>query len=95
MVAPPKAPARVPTRVMLIWIVERKGVGSLARSRAVSAPELPSPAICWSLAFREDTTAISDMAKMPLAIISKIIIIISIVISLSGFNDAIDPRNTN
>jgi hypothetical protein len=79
IVAPPKAPARVPTKVMPIWIVERNSLGVFARSKAVFALLFPSSAICCSLDLREDTTAISDIAKMPLAIISKIIIKDSII----------------
>src|SRR5574343_1241861 len=60
------APLRMPTEVMPTWMVDRKLDCSLCSDSAASAPRLPSSARFWSLALREETTAISDMAKTPL-----------------------------
>src|SRR5574343_433040 len=64
--ASPMAPLKIPIEVMPTWIVDRKLEGSWCRDSAASAPRLPSSARFWSLALREETTAISDMAKTPL-----------------------------
>ena len=79
MVAPPKAPARTPTSVMPIWIVERNWLGELARSRATCAPGWPSSAFCCSRARRDATRAISDMASRPFTMIRATMMMISIV----------------
>ena len=65
-VAPEKAPAKMPIRVMPICTVERKLVGSSARRMARAAPRLPARAITSSRARRAETMASSDMAKKPL-----------------------------
>src|SRR5262245_31030395 len=80
-VAPLKAPARMPISVMPICTVERKRSGASASSRAARAPASLS-ARCCNRAFRDDTTAISDMAKTPLAISNRMMKIISTVESL-------------
>src|SRR5215218_2004372 len=63
--APEKAPARMPTRVMPIWTVERKRPGSSASLSAVLAPARPVSAIAFRRALRADTMASSDRANSP------------------------------
>ena len=57
---------RMPT-----WMVDRKPEGSLASASAVSAPGLPSSASFCRRDFREETMAISDIARTPLSRISN------------------------
>ena len=71
MVAPPKAPAKMPTSVIPTCTVERKRLGVLARESAVPAPLLPASAIWRRRARRAETTANSAMAKTPLRRISS------------------------
>ena len=63
--APPKAPATMPTRVMPICTVESMRPGSRASASARRAPRPPLRASASSRAGRAETTAISDMAKKP------------------------------
>src|SRR5437879_4538847 len=67
IVAPPNAPAVTPIKVMPIWTVERKRLGDRTSSSTVRARSSPSSARCLSRALRAETTAISVMAKGPLA----------------------------
>ena len=57
--------------------MERKGLGALAKSNAARALALPLLAKSCKCDLRAVTTAISDMAKMPFAMRSKKIAIIS------------------
>jgi hypothetical protein len=63
---PPTAPNKTLTSVIPICTVERKVVGFCASFRAAAALLLPSLANCCKRAFREETTAISDITNMPL-----------------------------
>src|SRR5829696_7784904 len=69
--APEKAPARMPTRVMPIWTVERNRPGSSASLRAVLAPARPVSAIVFRRALRADTMASSDRANSPFSRIRR------------------------
>src|SRR5215218_8703091 len=51
---------------MPICTVERKRFGESASSRATRAPLSPASTRCLSCALREETSAVSDMAKRPL-----------------------------
>src|SRR5829696_1868559 len=84
MVAPPKAPLRIPISVMPVCTVERKRVGFRASTSAVSAPLLPSSARCCSLTLRAETIAISAREKNPLVRMSRIRISISVVGTFIG-----------
>lgn len=68
--APPNAPARIPTRVIPIWTVERKRSGAAARSKATPAPRLPWSARACSRAGRAETTDSSEAANTPLIAIN-------------------------
>ena len=70
MVAPLKAPATMPTRVMPIWTVDSSRPGSPVRSSATRAPREPSRTICSSSGRLADTSASSDIARKPLSTIS-------------------------
>ena len=61
------APANSPISEMPSWTVGKNRLGSSARRKAAPAPERPSATSCFSRDLREDTTAISLMAKTPLA----------------------------
>ena len=64
-VASPKAPLVMPIKVIPTCIVERNKEGSFANASAASAPGRLSSAHCWRRALRDETTAISDIAKTP------------------------------
>jgi hypothetical protein len=51
---------------MPICTVERKRFGESASSSAARAPLSPASARCLRRALREETSAVSDMAKKPL-----------------------------
>ena len=76
-VKPPRIPTRVPNMTIPILTAERNRVGSFASSKATLAPDLPSFDNCCNLDFRDDVTAISEMARRPPIIMSEIIINIS------------------
>ena len=76
-VAPPNAPAKMPTSVMPICTVERKRLGASASSSATFARPLPWSARRRNRAFFEDTTAISAIAKTPFAISNRKMMAIS------------------
>ena len=63
---------------MKTCVVERNRSGLDARSRAVRAPDLPSSAICWSLVFRAETSAISAITNTPLMMINSRMTIIGV-----------------
>jgi hypothetical protein len=63
--APPKAPARMPTRVMPTCTVGRNRCGSSASAMAAAAPALPLRCIAASLVRRAETMANSLIAKAP------------------------------
>lgn len=67
IVAPPNAPARMPTSVMPIWTVDRKRLGSCANASAFAAAREPSSDNFCRRALREETTEISAIAKTPFA----------------------------
>jgi hypothetical protein len=75
-VAPPKAQARTPISEIPICTVERNRVGPSASSIAVRAPRSPASARCPRRALREETKAVSDMAKRPLRRVSATMIAI-------------------
>ena len=60
------APLKIPTVVIPTWMVERKPEGSLLRFSAAFAPGEPLSASFCKRDFLEETTAISDIARMPL-----------------------------
>jgi hypothetical protein len=62
---------------MPICTVDRKRVGSAARSSATRAPATARLARVSSRAFREETIAISDRARTPLIIVRRETIAIS------------------
>ena len=70
MVEPPYAPAKMPAKVMPICTVDRNSAGSSAYRRAAAAAFLPSSAACLRRALRDETMAISAMAKKPFTRIS-------------------------
>ena len=69
--APPKAPAKMPIRVIPICTVESKLLGELANSKATFAFLLPRLADCCKRTFRAERIAISDIANTPLATIRR------------------------
>jgi hypothetical protein len=71
MVAPPKAPAKMPTNVMPICIVDKNPSGELISFSAMCALESSSFANCSSHVFRAETRASSDKASKPFKIIKK------------------------
>ncbi|GFE69878.1 hypothetical protein CFPU101_24880 [Chroococcus sp. FPU101] len=80
---------------MPIWTVERKLLGDLASLRATLALASPVLADCSNLILREDTIAISDAEKIPLAISSNNIVTISIyMIDMVGFPNLLDVSYT-
>ena len=76
---PENIPVRIPMRVMPICTADRNLSGSEARFRAVLADLLPLLASACRLDLRADTTAISDMANIPLSRIRKRIMKISLI----------------
>ena len=70
MVAPLKAPASTPTRVMPIWTEERNRPGVSISAKAVAAPALPARASACRRERRPETIASSDMERKPLNRIS-------------------------
>ena len=73
-ISPEKRPVSIPIRVIPICIVERKRSGFSASLSAVRAPELPLLASISRRDLRAETTAISDIEKMPLSNINPSII---------------------
>jgi hypothetical protein len=70
MVAPLKAPATMPTRVMPIWTADSIRPGSRVRSRATPAPRDPSRDICSRSGRLAETSASSDIARRPFSTIN-------------------------
>jgi hypothetical protein len=70
-VVPPKAPLKIPIKVMPIWVVDKKLLGELISLKAALALAFPSFAHWSNRTLRAEIIASSDMAKIPLAIMSK------------------------
>lgn len=70
-VVPPKAPLKIPIKVMPIWVVDKKLFGELINLKAALALAFPSFAHCSSRTLRAEIIANSDIEKTPLAITSK------------------------
>jgi tetratricopeptide (TPR) repeat protein len=86
--APPKTPARMPTRLMPTCTVGRKRCGSSASASAAAAPRLPRRSIAISRPRRAETMASSLIAKMPFSTTSTRITPISSQISMPVPNPA-------
>jgi hypothetical protein len=82
--ASPKAPLKMLIRVMPTCTVDRKRLGSSASLMAVRAPRLPSPAIFSRRRRLAETTASSDIAKMPLSKMRARMMMMSAMRILSG-----------
>ena len=76
--SPEYKPVKIPIKVIPIWMVERNLSGSFASFKAVPADLLPRFASVSNLAFRAETKAISDIARIPFSKIRPIIMTISI-----------------
>ena len=74
IVAPPKAPAKIPMRVIPIWTVERKVLGDFESFNAATALLLPPKASFFNLDLDDETIANSEPAKSPFRKISSNII---------------------
>ena len=75
--SPEKTPNKIPIKVIPICTVDKNRLGFSANSNAVFAPELPFFISFSSLNFLDETSAISDIEKIPFNKINTIIISIS------------------